>query len=316
MSRNMQGVDNPVTPQALVVVNATYDRRFYHQRAKTQRANVITPYGGLDADNFKACRHELAFTQPGVSAHLNAPSQSATSQNDLPIFTSFNGMAIDSKYKLDGSNTDEEMDELYRKMRAKVKFVGINLTTIDASNSNRNDAMSIVLGGMMTVNNTGEKRLGNMDRVVWDVPVFANDKERRAKLGHYLPRTKHVGLILPYDEAVKRELDAMPGRIVSVIKKNYVKDETLENERIFTEAMVALFKEMTGESTATINSRLVQALENPIENGQPNPKRSALRRFLETARYVTAGVDERVIGTAADSAFPGNNVDLLLRHSM
>lgn len=309
----MQGFENPIVPQALVSVNAVYDRPFYIKRTRTQRADAMIPYVGNDPHNFSAMRHELAFTQQGKTAHLSAPSQSGTGQNDLPIFTSFNGMDITGNYKMSG-NTDEEREELYRKMRARVNFVGVNLTTINVQNSNRSDAVSVMIAGMVTVQNTGPFRFGNMDRVVWDVPAFGNDQGLLNMQSHYLPKTKHVALLLPYEEALKKEVDSAPSRIAAVLSSSNSKSEPLENERIFAESMSELFKVCGIPDTEM--EKIAKALTNTSVSDKKNPARVVLKKLIYAARLLTSEVDSRVIGTAANSAHPGGKIDLLLRHAM
>lgn len=307
----MNGFEAPIVQQALVSVNAVYDRSFYVKRTKTQRPDSVIPYVNLDPYNFTAKRHELAFTQKVKSAHLN--SRSGSNLHDLPIFTSFNGMDITGNFKKNGANTEEERDELYRQMRKRVNFVGVNLTTINVENNNRSDNVSVMIGGMVTIQNTGPYRFGNMERVVWDVPPFSNDTSKLSMLSDHLPKSKCVALVLPYEQAIKHELDMAPGRVAAALSSNSSKSETLENERLLAEGLVELM-EYCGLKDADI--AVEKALNDTRVGDKRNPARIYLRKIIEAARLVMSEVDSRVIGTASNDAHPGETIDLLLRHGM
>ena len=313
------GVYNAVTPQALCVVNAVYDRRLYHARSHTESADYACLYPRGEAANFSARRHELAFTTSAPRKLASVGGQMSSTQNDVPLLTSFNGLAI-SKNDVQGlvagaeNGEEDKLEQLYRVLRDQVRFVGVNLQTVDAVNANRSDIMASVIAGMFTVVNTGPSRINIMEKVVWDVPALPFDKRRGA--GATRAGGKALAQIKSYTECVKEAVRATPRRVGAALQAS----ESAGGDDDF--AVVTIEKALGGElarlvaacgnvDVATAKKNLAAALTN--EKSKPAV---AFTRFIEGVRHLTDEVDSRVIGTATHSAQPGAQADILIRHAV
>lgn len=313
----LQGVSNPITQQAQVQINAVFDRRTFMTRSRTETPGDRIVYGGRDSSSFSAHRHELAFMKPTPTKNMNGVSHMASTQNDVGILTCFNGLRLEDLSSADAkrartlyehyqkTSDKNALEQLYRYLRSLVKFVGVNLTTIDAGNSNRADTMAIQVAGMITVINTGPDRLGIMERVCWDVPRLDIDKQH----GHGLPNGKRPALIVSHAAAVRRNIEDAPARMLSALNPQSQDEPYVETEKIIAEVLVDLAGEMSGVDKRTLTQNLIQKL-------QTKAFQEKMHTFLKAAHYLSADADDRVIGTSATAAFPGSQCDLLLRHVM
>lgn len=322
---SMQGVDSAVTPMAIVTVNGILDRRCINERSRAHTSSDKTLYPPGELHNFTVMRHELAFTKANAQSHLNSPSYTQSSQNDLPIVTSFNGMSLrglpaeqlgraKKLYDMAVENKSAAaLEQLYRFARQMVKFVGINLANINAGDLNRKDSLAIVAAGMMTVINTGTERLGLMERVVWDVPVFPFDKINKHN-NNYLPNSKMCAQIVPYSTAVQRNLEHAPVRIMEALIDE--SDPSYVNENMIARSLVEFISQVFGKSEHEVKDKIVDALKKVMPGTNRYPAREMLSRHLSHCRHVCAEVDDRVIGTSTTAAFPGQMCDVIVRHAM
>ena len=332
MSGTGQGVYNPITPQALIIINAVVDFAFMRSRMLATNSTTTSKllFDGGDKHNYACKRHELSFMNPHSRSHLNTSSHLATSQNDVPIFTSFNGISLQglapdqltvAKRLFDNKDKSEAaMEELYRWARKLVRFVGVNLTDIDASNLNQKGSVALVVAGMITVINTGPERLGLMEKVCWDVPYFTFDNRTKEFSNKYLPNSKLCAQIVPYNTAIRRNLKDAPARIGKAVSpESRDREDNLSNEREIGESFIDLVSVIMfgGKNKEEIRQKLAEALIDKNDAGygvRSYPARDAMTRFLKHARHVCDEVDERVIGTSTTAAFPGQMCDIILRH--
>jgi hypothetical protein len=316
------GVHNAITPQALCVVNAVYDRRLYHARSRTESADHVCLFPRGEAANFSARRHELAFTTAAVRKLGTVGGQMSSTQNDVPLLTSFNGLAIAKKdvdhfvQQIAKTGDDDVIEELYRLIRSKVRFIGVNLQTIDAANANRSDVMACVIAGMFTVINTGPTRLNIMEKVVWDVPRIAMD--RRLVNGSSSAGgggSKSLAQIKSYNSCVREVIEMTPRRVGTALDAagdDHYNIVTLERS-LGDELVNIIASALVNNDASKVRQDLSRALLN---NGGKNKTAQAFKRFIEGVRHLTDEVDSRVIGTATHSAQPGAQADILIRHAV
>ena len=305
-----QGVYNPVTEQALCVLNAVYNRQLYAKRLRSALNSEHLCFEKGTSHDYSARRHELAFA---TNDQYSVGSQMSSGQNDVPLLTSFNGLGVSNQeVKALRNQFDKEdfMEELYRLVRSKVRFIGVNLATVNAENNNRADQMAIVFAGLITVTNTGPARINIMEKVVWDVPPVIDDKENYGKPSKALPGTKAVAMIKSYKAEAKKLLDAAPKRIAGALARGVAPlDRAQTKEASLAQSLSRLIAAASGKTVQAASYGLQSALTDNDE------ARDALASAMETMRFFTDELDSRIIGTASNSAHPGQQLDVLVRHA-
>ena len=126
-----------------------------------------------------------------------------------------------------------------------------------------------------------------------------------------MPNSKRPAALISHTEAVRRNLDEAPDRVCKALDPADPDHDDMENEKIIADQLLKVMSMVSGVGESQLRTNFVGMLKN---------KRSGLaeelRTLLQAARYVTAEADDRVIGTSATAAFPGQPCDVLVRHVM
>lgn len=124
------GVRDPITPQAIVTVNASFDDWFVRKRQHNTGTDICI-YPNREVENFSARRHELAFALEASYGHMgiNRPAHVAGGGAVLPLFTSLNGFSVKS-ISLGHLNNPHGKAVAMRSLRKHFRFIGVNLTNM------------------------------------------------------------------------------------------------------------------------------------------------------------------------------------------
>ncbi len=294
-----QGIGSPVTPQSYVVVNGQFDRPFFQKRCGQ---GSVSPWGSVSEENFAMMKHELAFS---FNDPLLMPRGMSLGANDpeLRFFTSANGIPINAS---GGAGTKAETDllatpggseYLRRKIRSRLNFIGVNLTTMPSVKSGNTHA-SVAVAGAVTLINTGPQRIDIGQRVVWDLPHFDTDPAGGAVVSSYgTPSSKKLFQTVGWDEANANSTKKL---LQYIAKADPSTDPDVEEmNELFGPFAAHCAKNPNLDIKECISSDSTCALENMLSG------------FAELQREL----EFRVIGTALTIAEPGAPFDLLLRYN-
>ena len=249
-------VSGPITPHGSVVVNAAYD---FAQYAKAiNPATTLKSNWPGDAAYHRIHKKELVFR------HRDTSKRKRTSYNepDLHVFSVCNGL--------------EGKSEGIAHTRNLCSFIGVSNTDLEVGSVRH---ASVLVAGLVTVENTGHNRIDPGDKLVWDVPQIDGKAGRK------------LFQILPYHCAVK---EAHVSHCLDVGEK-------------LSEG-VALDKDNTDAGICAKAARRAGIT-------QENFKSKEFQLFLKLFTEVTKEVDSRVIGTAMSKADIDQKVDILVRHA-
>ena len=294
------GIGSPVTPQSYVVVNGQFDRPFFQKRIGS---GSTSPWSGVSEENFALMKHELAFTfndplimPRGLSNGINDP--------DLRFFTSANGIPVNPSNQTGHLNETElsllqnpnSSEFLRRKIRGRLNFVGVNLTTMPTPVSGNTHA-SVAVAGAVTVINSGPEMIDIGSRVVWDLPFFDSDPDATRVVASYgSPTSKCLFQTLPWDCAKKNSVHNTLSYLAS---GDHSDADVQEMNDLYSEFATAVANNTAGTLTALNHNDASQSVENFLSG------------FIELQR----DLEFRVIGTALTRAEPGAPFDMLLRYN-
>ncbi|KAK3249318.1 hypothetical protein CYMTET_41263 [Cymbomonas tetramitiformis] len=177
---------NPVTPQALAIVNGEFDlpgildRAEYH-KSRTRRGEIRELYEstGDQSELYSMTKHDLCFRETRSISERNRK----VTMNDalLKVFSSFTKLP---KW-IQGKNVYENDD---------VVFVGVSQTQMMLDRARCQSAgVAIATAGKLTIMNTGSQTINPGDTVCWDFPFMGNGNQigNHDKMNHYIKRAKY-----------------------------------------------------------------------------------------------------------------------------
>jgi hypothetical protein len=280
-----RGISMPITAMATSVVNAQVDRRSFVDR---MRNNKATPYGKGDKHSYGVAKHELVFTMPTDRAYM---LHNGMNDPECSVFSSVNGWklnqdeaAIYEKSKSAGHN-DKKLnhDTLNRSICKRLRFMGMCNTTQTDPDSHLSSHVSVTVGGLVTIFNTGPRTLNIGDRVVWEIPPFTQDNDG-AMNPKGTPGEKLLFRTLPYDHSAQSTFDGMVG----------ASDDGTEDGRF-------------------IKTELNKCVEELSSGQDVDSIKKTLRTFVDVAVECSRELDGRVIGVCLKRAEPGEPFDILMR---
>lgn len=192
---------SPVTQQAVVTVNAGFDR-FFSSYRKAQKSDAVDDrYTTTDDNCYTVMQRELVFRlNPSYNRLINRPDTQGVNDMALKVFSSANKFpnANSLKVRLSGDGLSER-ESL---MRNAVSFVGVATTPVDYMNTNQKDTLAVQVGGSCTIWNTGTKVIRPGQKIIWDFPdldLSASSKLKRKISGE--PIEKKLFATMPLESA-------------------------------------------------------------------------------------------------------------------
>eukprot|EP00854_Cymbomonas_tetramitiformis_P000056 gene56-80_t len=192
---------NPVTPQALAIVNGEFDlpgvldRKVYHENTIGETLNV--PYYESTGDSnelFSLTKHDLCFREARSVSARNRPI--ALNDNWLKVFSSFNQLPM----WVSGEKWQENDN---------VVFVGISQTQMMMDRAKTQSAgVAIAIAGKMTIMNSGMYVIQPGDTVCWDFPDESNinkmtNNQARRKRIKYNDGNRIIASVVPLNRLIK-----------------------------------------------------------------------------------------------------------------
>eukprot|EP00854_Cymbomonas_tetramitiformis_P000995 gene995-1516_t len=172
---------NPVTPQALAIVNGEFDlpgvldrAEFYKNRRHGREPQELYESTGDQSELYSMTKHDLCFRE---TRSIAKRTRSVTmNDNLLKVFSSFTKLP---KW-IEGKNVYENDD---------VVFVGVSQTQMMMDRAKSQSAgVAIATAGKLTIMNTGSQIIYPGDTVCWDFPFLAGNHD---KMNHYAKRAKY-----------------------------------------------------------------------------------------------------------------------------
>ncbi|KAK3249556.1 hypothetical protein CYMTET_41002 [Cymbomonas tetramitiformis] len=202
---------NPVTPQALAIVNGEFDltgildRKAYHN-AKGQKT-LYQAESGDSNELFSLTKHDMCFRE--TRNLLERKRNLCMNDSLLKVFSSFISLPV---WREGGDYYEED----------KVVFVGISQTQMlmDRAKS-QSAAVAIATAGKMSIQNTGAYVIEIGDTVCWDYPDDSNLNKMKSarKRSRYSDGNRVTAAVVPLQ------------KLVEMLSKHYTKMDSRELER-------------------------------------------------------------------------------------
>jgi hypothetical protein len=276
---------NPVTQQAVVTVNAGFDRHFCNYRKNLIASNKVpaTELHTSDDNCYTVQQRELVFRlKPMYDDKTNKPRGTGVNDIALKVFSSINNFFMPSKVM---PLTKLPQDWKSQVMSA-VSFVGVAVTPADYTNHNFKDNLAVQVAGSCTIANTGSSSITAGQLVCWDIPEMAKVGKKRA-LPAGEPLDKYLFATVPLDD---------------ILEDKKTTTRSYDFARFFVKAhSLDVGKTATDDE---VKNHFIELTQNSTD-------------FEELIRFVCMNYEQmvrsRIIGIALSSAQPGDNFDILLQ---
>lgn len=281
MTQGSKGIGMPITQLATSVVNGQVDRRAFYSRFRNEED---TPFAKGSEACYGVAKHELVFTTSNdkgriLSAGVNDPACS--------VFSSVNGLKLDKnastlfdEYK--ESRAPQARARLEQAIARKIKFVGMCNTMQTDPNSHLSSHVSITVGGLVTIHNTGNHTMNIGDKIAWTLPSFSSYDD-----GCVVPKGT------PPDKLLLRTVPAH--KLLDDYNLKHVLDDGMNvQDGIVKDEFDALFSAIQTDKTKVSLAK-------------------HLPRFFDVISEYQRAVDYQLIGVCLKRAAPGEPMDVLLR---
>jgi len=284
---------SPVTQQAVVSVNAGYDRFFCNYRKNDKDTNKHPQYISTDDHNYTIQQREIVFRlNPRFDNVINRPRQAGVNDIALKVFSSLNNVPNPAVLSLMVPARGKAVSQ-NAYLRSMFSFVGVAQTVSMYENKNSKDNLAVQVSGSCSIHNTGPKPITAGMKVCWDLPPnepLAAGTKRKIVMPQGVPMDKHLFSTVPLDEILA---DGSGSRLYDFA--NYIMNA----------------HDFMGAAPATEEAKMLAMLYNGLRAQNPNP--AAVEEFIRT---ITTMYEEhcrsRVIGVALSSAGPGEQFDICL----
>jgi len=184
-----------VTPLASVVVNGMIDRYFANWRAK-QTSNV--DFQSNDLGVYTIAQRDLVFRlKDNKNNIIIRPGANGINDVQLKVFSSYNSWP---KRAL-GNGVSEPIE-------SSVIFVGVALLPVDYLNKSSKDTVAILVGGSITIRNTGDSCIYPGQKICWIADQFDSKKRKGdgnpSAWAEGQPRDKLLFKIIPAEELIEK----------------------------------------------------------------------------------------------------------------
>jgi len=162
----------PVTQQAVVTVNAGFDRLFCNFRKAQDLTKANSSYRSTDDHCYSIQQRELVFRlKPKFERLINRPS-TGNGVNDmtLKVFSSVNMFPEHTRLRNVVNKLVPTAVSAAAILRDAITFVGVAATPVDYLNQNQKDNLAVQVAGSCTIWNTGTKVIRPGQKIVWELP--------------------------------------------------------------------------------------------------------------------------------------------------
>ena len=274
---------SPVTQQAVVTVNAGFDRFFASVRKAQPNDKTDRRYLTSDDNCYTVQQRELVFRlNPRYNEIINRP-EGFNGVNDmaLKVFSSANRFPDALRFRQAMARTDLSKFSRETILRDAISFVGVAMQPVDYMQTNSKDTLAVQVAGSCTIWNTGTKVIRPGQKIVWDFPSDPSQDigvKRKQIAGE--PQSKRLFMTMP--------LESCFGNTKSI-------------NHDFVSALFDIhdpFNPQTDEAKS-----LAESL---------GPSKAQYTDFARKVCFLYEEVRSRVIGIALSGAAPGESFDVML----
>jgi hypothetical protein len=296
--------NSPVTSQAVVTVNAGFDRLFCTYRKELNDTDKDARYVSADDACFTVQVREPVFRLTdslNSLAGLNRPEYT-NGVNDmaLKVFSSANNFpsaTVISSTMPRGRMLPSQRDHI---LRSSLIFVGVAVTPVDYQNKNQKDNLAVQVSGSVTILNTGEHRIRPGQKIVWDLPQDRTTAGSKRKYHTTGPQDKHMFVVQPLEAAYNG-----PGN-----QRNF--DFLTALHQTAPHATPALAAAALAKEDAQMLSGAMQGFADADDDER---KKDMLINYARKLLVLYEETRSRVIGIALSGADPGQRFDIMLTTS-
>lgn len=280
----------PVTQQAVVTVNAGFDRFFcLHRKAETDASKLDDRYMSTDDHCFTVQQRELVFRLNPVYNDVISRPDRYNGVNDmaLKVFSSANRFPSHLAFKSrmgGGPLSSAGRDAV---LRSAVSFVGVAQQPVDFMNTNQKDNVAVQVGGSCTIWNTGTRPIRPGQKIVWTFPAGTEQVGAGRKRKHIAgePVDKHLFAVQPL------EAEFSDGKSMAA--------------HDFVSALFSIHDPFSAAPETEEGKALKKVTDGALT-------RDKLIDYTRKAIVLYEEVRSRVIGIALSGANPGQQFDIML----
>ncbi|KAK3288637.1 hypothetical protein CYMTET_3855 [Cymbomonas tetramitiformis] len=242
---------NPVTPQALAIVNGEFDlvgildRKPYH--VNNGQHNLYQAESGDNNELFTLTKHDMCFRE--TRSLLERKRNLCMNDSLLKVFSSFVSLPV-----------WEEGKDYYEE--DKVVFVGISQTQMlmDRAKS-QSAAVAIATAGKLTIQNTGAYQVRIGDTLCWDFPDESNINKMKSarKRAKYSDGNRVTAAVVPiqklvenltkhYKKMSRQVLEEHGGKLSAIYPEIYARKRA--TDRIIGKATTSAFSDEPAKRSA------------------------------------------------------------------
>ena len=271
----------PVTQQAVVSVNAGYDRHFCNYRKQLDDKRKHADFVTQDDSCFTIQQRELVFRlNPRFDGLISRPKANGINDISLKVFSSVNNFPSHTEIERFSSPLMHNFQQMHI-LRSAITFVGVAVQPIFYENTNSKDTVAVQVAGSHTIWNTGDKIIKPGQLVVWDIPKPKNlqpaGKKQRMIPGE--PLDKKLFATLPIESVFEDTDGTKLYDFLEYVDKVHLKDSP---------------------TTAEGN-----AMDAAVRANDHKAYNKILLTLYEEIR-------SRIIGVALSGANPGEQFDILI----
>lgn len=284
----------PVTQQAVVTVNAGFDRYFCAVRKSQGEDKSDDRFLSSDDHCYTIQQRELVFRlNPKYNGLINRPDTfNGVNDMALKVFSSANNFPAARRLKMTLSRSALSEFGKDAVLRDAVTFVGVAVQPVDYLNTNQKDNVAVQIGGSCTVWNTGNKVIRPGQKIIWDFPEdttkIAGGK-RKAILGE--PNDKRLFATLPLESA-------------------YTDAKTTAYD--FVSAVFAIHDPLAAAPPTDEGRSLGKSIAKITAANDDDVRKLALAEYSRKLLILYEELRTRVIGIALSGAAPGGQFDIVL----
>jgi hypothetical protein len=277
----------PVTQQAVVTVNAGFDRYFCAVRKSQGEDKSDDRFLSSDDHCYTIQQRELVFRlNPKYNGLINRPDTfNGVNDMALKVFSSANNFPAARRLKMTLSRSALSEFGKDAVLRDAVTFVGVAVQPVDYLNTNQKDNVAVQIGGSCTVWNTGNKVIRPGQKIIWDFPEDATKiagGKRKAILGE--PNDKRLFATLPLESA-------------------YTDAKTTAYD--FVSAAFAIHDPLAAAPPTDEGKSLGKSIAKFLGAGTAEAQKLALAEYSRKMLILYEELRTRVIGIALSGAAPG-----------
>jgi hypothetical protein len=282
----------PVTQQAVVTVNAGFDRFFCNARKDMKDTNLDDRYKKTDDHCFTIQQRELVFRLNPKHNRLITRPDSFNGVNDiaLKVFSSCNSFPDARLFKTSLQKTPLSTFSKDAVLRNAISFVGVALQPVDYMNTNQKDNVAVQVAGSCTIWNTGTHVIRPGQKIVWNFPGAPGSGSKRKQ---------------PTGEPINKMLLS-----VAPLESELADNKSMSYD--FVSALFAIHDPMPATGAPATDEAISLAASITMPGDTAAEMKDKYIEFSKKLLVLYEELRSRVIGIALSGAAPGDQFDIML----